>query len=112
MDVFTAFLERLIQSPLLTAWPRSTLETRVLLFTGRFIPIEKTSSVRGGERDRPSRTRYEPIPGRLVADIRVGEQSGKACRTLRWGRLGYLNYLQEKAVDCPPNRSCYKLLPH
>src|SRR5690625_4831074 len=30
MDVFTAFLERLIQSPLLTAWPRSTLETQAL----------------------------------------------------------------------------------
>src|SRR5690625_2549126 len=52
---------------------------------GVFIPMEKTSSVRGGERDRPSRTRYEPIPGRLVADVRVGEQSGKACHARRCG---------------------------
>src|SRR5690625_406997 len=39
----------------------------------------------GCDRARPSRTRYEPIPGRLVADIRVGEQSGKAWRDLRCG---------------------------
>src|SRR5690625_4668732 len=37
------------------------------------------------DHDRPSRTRDKPIPGRLVADIRVGEQSGKACRDLRCG---------------------------
>src|SRR5690625_2525762 len=55
---------------------------------GVFVPMEKTSSVRGGERDRPSRTRYGPIPGRLVADIHVGEQSGKACRALRSANLG------------------------
>src|SRR5690625_3334295 len=62
---------------------------------GVFIPMEKTSSVRGYERDRPSRTRYKPIPGRLVADIRVGEQSGKACHALRCGNLEDLGIKDE-----------------
>src|SRR5690625_59146 len=62
---------------------------------GVFVPMEKTSSVRGGERDRPSRTRYGPIPGRLVADIRVGEQSGKACHALRCGNLDDLGIKDE-----------------
>src|SRR5690625_4939161 len=60
-----------------------------------FIQMEKTSSVRGYERDRPSRTRYKPIPGRLVADIRVGEQSGKACHALRCGNLDDLGFKDE-----------------
>src|SRR5690625_7003925 len=52
---------------------------------GVFIPMEKTSSVRGGERDRPSRTRYEPIPGRLVADVGITEQHQTAGHPLRRG---------------------------